>query len=287
MKLRRVALGAVAAFALAATASSASAGGRGSLKDDEKHPFSWTGFYVGGLATYASGDSTHCDATCEDPGVINPKHEMGGWFGGVTAGYNVQMGRVVAGVEVDWSWGEAEGSSPDDPTFNCLGACATKVQSIGTIRGRLGYVFDRVLPYITAGVAITEQQASLGFISADRTVTSFVGGAGVEYAFAHKWSLKVEYLFIKADDKSLAYNACDIGCFANIDDIHTVRMGRITSSEPGQCSLAKRVPYAGLPIASEKRSENRRRRHRCPGPGADGEAHFIDTLKCFDGKARP
>ena len=156
---------------------------------------------------------------------------MGGWFGGVTAGYNVQTGRVVAGVEVDWSWGEAEGSSPDSPNFGCLGACATKVQSIGTIRGRLGYAFDRVLPYITAGVAFTEQQASLGFVtplSGDRTVTSFVGGAGVEYAFAHKWSLKVEYLFIKAADEDFAYGpgACIApACFARIDDIHTVRMG--------------------------------------------------------------
>ena len=42
MKLHKVALGAVAAFALAATATSASAGGRGSLKDDR--PFSWSGF---------------------------------------------------------------------------------------------------------------------------------------------------------------------------------------------------------------------------------------------------
>ena len=48
----------------------------------------------------------------------------------------------------------------------------------------------------------------------------------MEYAFAHKWSLKVEYLFIKADDKDLAYDGGCLGdCFARIDDIHTVRMG--------------------------------------------------------------
>ena len=110
MRLHKVALGALAALALAATATSASAEGLGSLKDDEKRPFSWTGFYVGGLATYASGDSKHCAETRNEPGIVYPKHEVGSWLGGVTAGYNVQLGRVVAGVEVDWSWGEAEGS---------------------------------------------------------------------------------------------------------------------------------------------------------------------------------
>ena len=49
------------------------------------------------------------------------KHEMGGWLGGVTAGYNVQMGRVVAGVEVDWSWGEA-GIFTRQPGFGCDGS---------------------------------------------------------------------------------------------------------------------------------------------------------------------
>jgi outer membrane immunogenic protein len=134
MKLRTVVLSAAAAFSFAAVATSACAGG--SLKDDR--PFSWTGFYVGGLLSYASGDSKHCDdLTCDKPSVVYPKHEMGGWLGGVTAGYNYQMGRVVAGVEVDWSWGKAEGSSPDTSGFGCLGLCSTSVESIGTVRGRL------------------------------------------------------------------------------------------------------------------------------------------------------
>jgi outer membrane immunogenic protein len=231
MKLRTVVLSAAAAFSFAAVATSACAGG--SLKDDR--PFSWTGFYVGGLLSYASGDSKHCDdLTCDKPSVVYPKHEMGGWLGGVTAGYNYQMGRVVAGVEVDWSWGKAEGSSPDTSGFGCLGLCSTSVESIGTIRGRLGYTFDRLLPYITAGVAYTEQHASIGStnpISAQRTVTSFVGGGGFEYAFDRHWSAKVEYLFIKREGGDFAYDpgtGCGAppgNCFARIGDIQTLRMG--------------------------------------------------------------
>jgi opacity protein-like surface antigen len=193
--------------------------------------YNWSGFYFGGLVTFASTHSEHCDAgTCAKPGVVYPAFDMNDWLGGIEGGYNFQSGNVVFGVEADWSWGRVSGSSPSTIGFGCVGACKTSIDSIGTVRGRLGYAFDRLLPYVTAGVAFTDYHASIGvpILQESRTTrATFTGGGGLEYAFSGNWSLKAEYLFIrKASDFLYAPNECATpGCFARSSDIHTFRFG--------------------------------------------------------------
>ena len=63
----------------------------------------------------------------------------------------------------------------------------------------MGYAFDRFLPYVTAGVAWTQLEASIGnplLQSGSTTKSSFTVGGGVEYAFWQNLSAKVEYLYI-------------------------------------------------------------------------------------------
>jgi outer membrane immunogenic protein len=190
---------------------------------------------VGGVASYAWGDGKHCDdLTCSLPGIVYPDVDVDGWLGGVTVGYNYQMGSLVTGIEADWSWGDVSGSSPDTDGFGCVGSCDTEVNWIGTVRGRLGYAFDHVLAYATAGVAFTEYDASIGkpvLAQGTTTETSFTGGGGIEYAFAQHWSAKVEYLYIH-DFDDFAYDfeegACGAppgNCFARTDHINKVRLG--------------------------------------------------------------
>jgi outer membrane immunogenic protein len=191
--------------------------------------YNWAGFYIGGLATYGWADSVHCDAGACDPGIVFPAFNMNGWLGGVTAGYNFQSASWVFGIEADWSWGRVDGSSGDTVDFGC-GRCRTSVDSIGTVRARLGYAFDRFLPYVTAGVAFTEYRASVGDPidqEDSRTRATFTGGGGFEYAFYGNWSAKAEYLFIhKAGDFLYAPDQCARpGCFARTNDIQTVRFG--------------------------------------------------------------
>jgi outer membrane immunogenic protein len=236
MNFRSAFLACVAGSVLAVAATGANADGysRGSLKD-HRLPFSWTGFYVGGVASYAWGDSKHCDdLTCSKPGVVYPAFDLSGGLGGVTVGYNAQMGKLVAGVEADWSWGSVDGSSPSTPGFNCLGSCATEVTSIGTVRGRLGYAFGNLLPYVTAGAAFTTYNASIGgpiVVAEDTTTkTSFTAGGGLEFAFSRHWSGKVEYLYISrlgdfAYDSGVACGAPPGNCFSRTDRIDTVRLG--------------------------------------------------------------
>ena len=193
-------------------------------------PFSWTGFYVGGLMTWGWADAKHCDNQVCVPGW--PAFEVNGNAAGFTVGYNYQISKFVAGVELDWSWGKINGSSPSTSSFGCAGTCDTSIESIGTVRGRLGYTFGNLLAFGTAGAAFTEYEASIvsGFTRDTTTKTSFVYGGGFEYAFLRHWSAKVEYLYIeKLGDFVYDYRgscgAAPNNCFSRMGHVETVRAG--------------------------------------------------------------
>jgi outer membrane immunogenic protein len=163
--------------------------------------FTWNGFYLGINAGYGFGHSEWTDTitlgSTDNFGVSGPM--VGG-----TAGYNLQLGSFVVGLEADVDWTSIKGST----TVNCVGTCETRNNWLGTARGRIGYAFDRFLPYLTAGAAygdIKGTVASVGNFSA--TKAGWVGGAGLEYAFADNWSAKLEYLYV-----DLSKATCNATC---------------------------------------------------------------------------
>ena len=153
-------------------------------------PFNWTGFYIGVNGGYGWGTSDWSSAVTA--GSAKPK---GGLLGG-TLGYNLQTGVWVWGLEadLDYSWMKGSDSSG---TGVCAGVgCETKNTYLATGRGRIGYAFDRWLPYITGGAAyggikmtpntgLTETKSRLGWTA----------GGGVEYAITNNWSARVEYRY--------------------------------------------------------------------------------------------
>ena len=148
--------------------------------------YNWAGFYVGVNAGYGWGQS-HWTSPLVD---INPK---GGMFG-ATVGYNYQLGAFVFGLEGDFDWSMMKGSN----ACGVAATCETKNTWLGTGRGRVGYAFDRFLPYVTGGVAFGDIKASmtnpLGTTSASATKLGWVLGVGLEYAFSTNWTVKGEYL---------------------------------------------------------------------------------------------
>jgi len=188
--------------------------------------YSWSGFYVGGLAGYGWGTGTHCDTNCIGVPNVDPK----GWNAGVTLGHNWQLANWVLGVEGDWSWANMKGSSPNIPGFGCLGSCGTKIKSFETIRGRVGYAFDRFLPYLTAGVAFTQLEGSIGSpvqSSGSTTKSSFTAGGGVEYGFLPNWSAKLEYLYVSKLGNFIydSIPVCSVGCSVSNVHYNEVRLG--------------------------------------------------------------
>ena len=148
-------------------------------------PNTWTGFYIGINGGGAWGDSKWSSIGTFD---------MSGAMVGGTVGYNWQFGSPwVLGLEGDVDWTNIDGSS----NAICAAGCKTSNSWLATVRGRIGYAFDRFLPYFTGGAAFGEVKGSVaGFGSFSETKVGWTVGGGLEYAFVDNWTVKLEYLYV-------------------------------------------------------------------------------------------
>ena len=65
------------------------------------------------------------------------------------------------------------------------------------MRGRVGYAFDRFMPYVTGGAAFGNIKSTVaGVGSSDETKAGWTVGGGLEAALAGPWTAKVEYLYV-------------------------------------------------------------------------------------------
>lgn len=191
--MKRVLLACVSAAALIGLFGQAQAADLGRQPIAKAPPYvapyyNWTGFYVGINAGGGWGDSTWT-------GVASGFDTSGGLVGG-TIGYNMQLGQAVVGLEGDINWSGISGSGV------CAFGCQTQNNWFGTVRGRLGYAWDRFMPYVTGGLAFgdIEANAVAPFASASTTNAGWALGAGVEFAMSPNWSAKVEYLHLDLSD---------------------------------------------------------------------------------------
>ncbi|MGX1416727.1 hypothetical protein AB7M43_006819 [Bradyrhizobium elkanii] len=119
--------------------------------------YNWTGFYVGGFGGYAS----------ENSGTPS----MEGGFGGGTIGYNWQAGNIVYGLEVDAAGADI------DASVSTLGVTArSKIDSLGTVRGRFGFAVDKVLFYGTGGYAWANNEVSVTALGVTASQSNFHSG---------------------------------------------------------------------------------------------------------------
>ena len=153
-------------------------------------PFSWTGFYVGINGGYGWG-KTNWSNVFGSSGDFNVK---GGLVGG-TVGYNLQTGAFVWGLEGDLDASWIKGSATN--AFCGAVGCETRNRWLATGRGRIGYAWDRFLPYITGGVAFGDiRMTPAAGTSETKSKVGYTLGGGVEYAFLGAWSAKIEYLYV-------------------------------------------------------------------------------------------
>jgi len=146
--------------------------------------YNWTGFYLGANGGGGWGHSFWNNSTT---GI----NLSGGQAGG-TVGYNQQLGSIVFGVEGDGDWSGFKGTNT---TPGCPGGCTTSDTWLSTVRGRIGYAFDRVMPYATGGLAVGDIRAATpGFAGGTSTNAGWTLGGGVEVALPGNWSAKAEYL---------------------------------------------------------------------------------------------
>ena len=133
------------------------------------------------------------------------------FIGGVQAGYNSQFSNVVVGLEGDINSFRLQDSASSGPyvfpSSGTIGDTETTMdaQWLATLRGRIGFTYDSLLIYATAGVAnanlkytqTTNNLTTGAFESV--TFTNQLGwtvGVGGEWALDKNWSVKAEYLYL-------------------------------------------------------------------------------------------
>jgi outer membrane immunogenic protein len=180
--------------------------------------YNWTGLYVCINGGYGFGRSSFNNTLGTQGFDVN-----GGLVGG-TIGYNYQVGQVVFGLEGDVDWSDIRGSSP--ATGVCAGGtCSFRNDWLGTVRGRLGYAFDRFMPYVTGGVAFGNLKTlAPGFSGQDTTNAGWTAGGGLEFAINGPWTAKIEYLYVDLGNDTCGVPNCGV---STNTDFHTniVRAG--------------------------------------------------------------
>jgi opacity protein-like surface antigen len=177
---------------------------RGSIKDGAPtaawDTYNWTGLYAGAFAGKMWGREGW---KFLDPPNTTAEPIFGGYLAGGEAGYNIQVGKLVFGVEADYGAANGKGArSCPNPFFNC----EAELNSLASVAGRLGVSWGRALFYGKAGVAMGEVGAGTflkafppaGFATPLTTTnwqTGWTAGAGMEFALTDRWSAKGEYMY--------------------------------------------------------------------------------------------
>jgi outer membrane immunogenic protein len=231
--MKKLFLSTVALLGLAGVASAADLPAR-SAPVAYAPAFTWTGFYFGAHGGYMWSDTdvrlAHVDGfflpTDIDNGVFPRSIEVDrdAGFGGVQAGYNLQSGMYVFGIEADIAWfGSQDGTrlnviDPAPLPSPFAGALVTTtyrsdLETLGTVRARAGVAFDRTLLFVTAGLAGGEVENSFGIAipriaynttwSSRDTEWGWAVGGGIEYALTDNIMLKADYLYYDLGDRTI------------------------------------------------------------------------------------
>ena len=136
---------------------------------------------------------------------------------GVQAGYNFVTGNLVYGVQADIHLlSKADTVYAESPSGSSVVSVQSGLDSLATLRGRVGVSADKMLLFATAGLAAGQASLATDFSYSDfgksaslsgsstETLIGFAAGAGAEFALSEQISLKGEALYYDLGSSSVA-----------------------------------------------------------------------------------
>jgi outer membrane immunogenic protein len=197
----------------------------------------WIGIYVGGQIGYGWGADNFNDSGFDPVSHIfinstinnNPTN---GVVGGAHVGAQVQLNQLVLGIE-----GSVDGTSVTNTAAATIpvvfkGSTVTAQYSAdiqGSIRGKIGIAWDRLLIYGTGGVAFGGFNTDFDLAAPNRlppifatantssTRVGWTAGGGIQYAATNNWWFFAEYRYTDFGTlhNSLFANELPAGAFFN------------------------------------------------------------------------
>lgn len=208
--------------------------------------WSWTGFYVGGHVGGGFSDTNTTAFNQAAPGLdVGRLGTSGsGVVGGGQIGYNWQFApNWVLGIEGDISGTGIRNNAVTPITigggplgFGLNHEADRNIDWMASVRGRLGWTWDRWMVYGTGGAAWADVNYRTNFtlagfnnpVSTNATLSGWVAGGGVEYAVANNWTVRAEYLYYDFGDETVVNPtvAPGLNYLTTFDNkIHVVRAG--------------------------------------------------------------
>jgi len=208
-RVRRSLRLAAAGVALAlSTTYAVSDGIPGVVMTDSKYVTDWSGVYIGRrLGGAWSNISWGQDANpfSTGAGVAAPPNTLldfspSGIMGGIIGGANLQIGQWIFGAELTFS-GTDLSQSTKSPFFPATDTYSTNLDWLGTVEGRVGYSWDRVMVFGKGGWAGSNATLKVtspvrGTASKSEFVDGWTIGGGVEYAAWNSVIIGIEYDYI-------------------------------------------------------------------------------------------
>ncbi|WP_165498269.1 outer membrane protein [Siculibacillus lacustris] len=183
-------------------------------------PFSWSGVY-GGLIAGHTWQNDHAvetyTANGAPTGLVYDFNPTGGSIG-ARLGANYQLGLFVAGIEGDFEATNVNGGFRDAP----IGKGRDNTHWQGSVRGRLGVGFERVLVYGTGGVAFANIENTYVYLPTStketftNTRTGWTVGGGADLALTDNWIAGVDY---RHSDYGKTHNVSQVA-FPGLTGIH-------------------------------------------------------------------
>jgi outer membrane immunogenic protein len=188
--------------------------------------YNWAGCYIGGHAGagWAKSDWTNTANTTAFGDMV-PGNSLGqtnsGFVGGGQLGCNYQVNQWVFGIEGTFSGTSITGDLTD-PTFGSQDdVFTTKINSIATVTGRIGYAINNWLPYIKGGYAGADVKFSVsdtlgpnqGSGSQTNWHNGWTLGGGLEYGLTPNWIVGIEYDYMRLNTKSYNVAGASAGVY--------------------------------------------------------------------------
>jgi outer membrane immunogenic protein len=195
-------------------------------------PFSWTGFCIGPNIGASWEYFDIADTLTSESFGSGTRNAF---IGGGQVGFNYQVSPFfVFGVEGFLDGIASNNNAGTGVVIPGVGLVTASVQPdwVSTLSGRVGFTgpsLDHWLFYVKGGGGWIQASATINTpfatFNESRTISGWIGGGGIEWAFASNWTARIDYQYIGLESTTVAPGFLVDKFAATNADVQTLTVG--------------------------------------------------------------